>query len=66
MFYRAVIQEILLFGSDSWAISDTVMKAVEVIHVDFLYQITGKRVRCKSDGAWETLTAEEVLRVGGA
>ena len=41
--YLAVIQMVLLFGSESWALSDAMMRAVEGIHVGFLCQITGKR-----------------------
>ena len=54
LFYRAVIQEVLLFGSDSWTLSDTTMKSVESNHVGFLLQITRKRARQQEGRALET------------
>ena len=62
MFCRAVIQAVLLFGSESWALSDAMMRTVDSTPLGFLCQITGKQARRKSDGSWETPEAEEVLR----
>jgi hypothetical protein len=33
MFYRAVIQLVLLFGSESWVLTDTAMRVLEGFHV---------------------------------
>ena len=40
--YREVIQVVLLFISESWALQETMMRAVEVTHVGFIRHITGK------------------------
>ena len=47
MLYRAVTQEILMFGADTWAILVAMERKVEVKHTCFLQQITGKK---ESDG----------------
>ena len=45
LFYMAVIQAVLMLGSDSWVLSDTMMREVEGAHVVFLHKITWNRVR---------------------
>ena len=65
MFYRAVIHEVLLFGSDYWALSDVTIRVVEGIHVEFLKNSTGKRSLHQGDGTWETTVLEEVLQETG-
>ena len=54
LFYRAVIQEVLLFGSCYWALSDVTIRVVEGIHVEFLMNSTGKRALHQGDGTWGT------------
>ena len=48
LFYRAVIQAVLMSRSESWSISDMIMNAVEGTHVGFLLQIMGKRLMCQA------------------
>ena len=52
MFYREVVQAVLLFGSESGVLLSAMVKTVERAHTGFLHQITGKRVRRNSDGTW--------------
>ena len=42
IFYRAVVQAIILYGSETWILSATIERKVEGIHTRFLRQITGK------------------------
>ena len=65
LFYRELIQAVLLFGVYLWALSDVIMRIVESNHVGFLLQIMGNRERRKSDGSRETPADEEVLRAVG-
>ena len=41
LLYRAVIQVVLLFVVESWAISYMMIRMMESTHVGFLLQITG-------------------------
>ena len=45
IFYRAVVQEILLYGSETWVILVSMANRVEGTHTEFLQQITEKRSR---------------------
>ena len=65
LIYRKMIQEVLLFGSESWVMPYMITKTVESTHVVFLNLIMGKRVRCQTYGAWDMPTADEVLQAAG-
>ena len=65
MFYRAVVQAVPLFGSDSWVMSAAMEKMVEGTHTGFLRQITGKRAQRNADETWVTPAAGEVLETAG-
>ena len=45
MFYREVVQAILMYGSEMWVISVEMERKVEGTHTGFLIQVTGKRAR---------------------
>ena len=65
LFYRVVIQAVLLFGADSWVLLDAITREVESNHVGFLSQITGEWAIQKAKGSWETPATKEVLRAVG-
>ena len=60
MFYRAVTQEIFLYGLETWVPLAEMEKNVEGAHTGFLRQITGNRARRIVDGMWETPGLEVV------
>ena len=43
MFYRAVVQAILLYGSEIWVILIAMERKVEGTHTELLRQITGSQ-----------------------
>ena len=65
IFYRAVVQTILLYGSETWVILEAMKKKVEGAHTDFLRQMTGNLARQIVDGTWETPRAEVVREATG-
>ena len=44
-FYRAVVQAVLLFGSETWVLTAVMMKNIKGIHVGLLWKVTGKKAR---------------------
>ena len=52
-FYRAVVQSILLYGSETWVLSASMEKRIEGMHTDFLQMITGKGAKQLEDGTWD-------------
>ena len=65
MFYRSVVQGILLYGLDMWVLSSAMQKKVEGSHTSFLRHITGKRAWRIVDEMWETHWAELVQELAG-
>ena len=60
MFYKSVIQAVILFGSETWVLLAEMERKVEGTHTGFLRHITGKRARCSTDSTWETPGVEPV------
>ena len=60
MFYRAVVQAIILYESETWVLLAAMERKVEGTHTGFLRQITDKQTRRFGDGTWETPRAEGV------
>ena len=54
LFYRAVIQVVLLFESDSWVLLDVMTRMAESTRVGFLRHIMGKWLRQQASGSWGT------------
>ena len=60
MFYRVVVQAILLYGSEMWVILAEIERKVEGMHTGLLQHIMFKWVRRLGDGMWETPGTEGV------
>ena len=61
MFYRAVVQLVLLFGADTWVLSEAVSRKIEGVHMGFLRRIMRKRAVRQKYGTWWQVAAETVL-----
>ena len=59
------MQEILLYGLETWVILAAMERKLEGIHTEFLRYIIGKRGRRLSDGTWETHGSEGVQEAAG-
>ena len=49
-FYRAVVQAIILYGSETWVILASMEKKIEGTHTEFLKIIMVKRSKRLGDG----------------
>ena len=65
LFYRAVIQVVLMVCVGFMVMPDIMMKSVEGKYVGLIYKITGKWERSQEYGAWETPAVEELIRSVG-
>jgi hypothetical protein len=61
-FYKAVVQAVLLYGSESWVITERMRKAVESFHNRCARFITGEHIRQKPNGEWILPPTTEVLK----
>ena len=51
-FYLAVVQAVLLYGSDSWTISKRNLAKLNVFHRRAVRHMTGQHIRKGDDGSW--------------
>ena len=63
--YRAVVQAVLLFGAETWVLTERMFRLLEVMHVSFLRQSTRKQATRRRYGSWRQALAEAVLREAG-
>ena len=64
-FYRAVVQSVLLFVSETWVLPAAMMQKINVINVGFLQQVIGKKAIRLGDKNWRKEGAESVLQAAG-
>ena len=60
ILYKEVIHVVLLFGLESWILSEEMEKTVKGEHTGFLRQIMGKCARWDLDMTWVTPAEEEL------
>ena len=51
-FYLTIVQAVLLYGSESWCISQKDMNSLERFHKRSVRYITGKHIQKLGDGSW--------------
>ena len=64
-FYKAIVQTILLYGSETWVLSDFQMKQLRSFHSRVARYITGRHIRQNADGTWFHPPTEGVLEEAG-
>ena len=62
LFYKATVQAVLLFGSETWCLSPANLRLLEGFHVRAARRMTGMMPKKKSDGTWEYPDSAEVLK----
>ena len=65
MFYRAVVQSVLLFGVETWVLLVEISKNLEGVHVVFLRQVTRNMAKRQRDRTRRITAADSVLKVVG-
>ena len=61
VFYKATVQSILLFGSETWNLSPVSLKSLEGFHIRAAWRMAGKRPLKLPDGTWTYPNSTEVL-----
>ena len=64
-FYKSIIQTVLLYGSESWVASETVLKQVRSFHHRVARYISGMHIRKNRDGTWTCPSSKDVLEKAG-
>ena len=64
-FYKAVVQVVLLYGSESWTLTESTLKFFRSFHSRVARHLTGRHIRCLDDGTWFCPLTREVLEAAG-
>jgi hypothetical protein len=61
IFYKATVQSILLFGSETWNLSPSSLKHLEGFHIRAAWRMAGKRPMKLPNGTWAYPNSVQVL-----
>ena len=61
-FYKAIMQAVLLFGSESWCLLSANMRSLEGFHIRAVRRMTGMIPKKLSDDSWQYPDSAEVLK----
>jgi Reverse transcriptase (RNA-dependent DNA polymerase) len=64
-FYMAIIQAVLLFGSETWALTKEMEGRLDAFHHRCARHLTQRHIRQKPDGTWDYPRSSEVLEEAG-
>ena len=64
-FYQALVQVVLLFGAETWVLTEMMLQKMEGVHVSFLRKVTGMSVSKLGVDTWKKEEAERVLQATG-
>ncbi len=65
MFYKATVQAVLLYRSETWSLSPSSMKHLEGFHIPATWRMSGKWSEQNKDGSWTYPHSEDVLKAVG-
>ena len=65
MMYKAVFQKVLLYGRNSWAVMEAMLKVMEGFHHHVARSIAGVLYRRVGEEGWECSSVSEVLEAEG-
>ena len=64
-FYKAIVQTILLYGLETWVLSDFQLKQLRSFHSRVARYLTGRHIRQNEDGTWFHPPTDGVLEEAG-
>ena len=64
-FYKAIVQSVLLFGAETWVLSQSMERKLQSFHHRCARFITGQHIRKNDDDTWTCPSSEGVLRAAG-
>jgi hypothetical protein len=65
MFYKATVQVVLLYGSETWSLLPSSLKGLEGFHIRAAWQMSGLRPKKKPNGSWTYPCSKDVLKAAG-
>ena len=63
--YQVVVQAVLIFGANTWVLSEAMLNKLEGVHVGLLRQVMGMKARSLGDKTWTKEGTGRVLQAAG-
>ena len=64
-FFKAVVQQVLLFGAETWVVSPMMERALSVFIHGAARRLTGRQPRRGRDGKWHYPSLEGAMKEAG-
>jgi len=64
-FYITIVQSVLLYGSESWTLTENQWSLIAAFHNQCARSITRRWARQNEDGTWHWPSISETLRIAG-
>ena len=64
-FYQAIVQAVLLYGSETWVLTQPIKQILNTFHHRCARFITGRFIHPDKDGIWVYPNSQEVLKQAG-
>ena len=64
-FYKSIVQSVLLYGSETWVVTEQARKSLNTFHHRCARYISGHHIKKNPDDTWEYPRSEEVLEECG-
>ena len=64
-FFKAVVQQVLLFGAETWVVSPIMERALSAFIHGAVRRITGRQPRKGRDGKWQYPSLEGAMKEAG-
>ncbi len=64
-FYKAIVQAVLLYGSESWVLTKSNMRQLRSFHSRVARFLTGRHIRQDRNGTWHYPPTAGVLEEAG-
>ncbi len=65
MFYKATVQAVVLYGSETWSLSPSSLKGLEGFHIWAAWRMSGLWPEKKPNGSWTYPCLKDVLKAAG-
>ena len=65
MFYKAIVQSVLLFGVETWTLTESMLKCLQGFHHRVARQLSGLTASRLPHGAWQHHPAADALKTCG-
>ena len=65
MFYKAIVQSVLLYGSETWAVTPQMLKILDSFHHRIARRITNTMPKQIANGEWKYTPVEKALDGAG-